>query len=118
MNRPARTLTPIRWGIIILSLATALIHLVVLNIILYTRAGGVDLIFLLNGLGYLTLLALYFAPNLTPWLGILRWGFIAYTAVTILAWVILGKLGDPLGILTKLIELGLIVLLIQDGRAE
>jgi hypothetical protein len=118
MDKRVRKLSPVKTGIIILSLASALIHLVVLNIIFYVNAGSVDLLFMLNGLGYLTFLALYFAPNFIRWIGIIRWGFIAYTAVTIVAWFILGDLGDPLGIITKLIEIGLIVLLIQEGRAK
>lgn len=99
-------------GIIILAVATAVIHFSLLF---------PDVLFILNGLGYLTLLVLYFLP-----IGIfqqrhnlVRWAFILFTGVTILGWVAIGDKSWPasaLGYITKLIEVLLIVLLVLDGR--
>jgi hypothetical protein len=99
-------------GIILLALATAVVHLVILNI----SMGGLDLLFTLNGLGYLGLLALYFLPipiareNRSP----LRWVFLAFTAATIIAWILLNGQRSPLGFADKAIEVVLIVLLWMD----
>jgi hypothetical protein len=103
-----------RWPILVLGLATALIHLILLNISL----GKVDLLFTLNGLAYLALLAAYFLP--LPFAkdnhGLVRWALMGFTALTIIAWAILGRPYTTLGYLTKLIELGLIVFLWMDKR--
>ena len=112
MNTESSRLSAVQIGIIILTLATALIHFSLLF---------PDVLFILNGLGYLTLLAAYFLPidlarknhNLVRWL------FIIFTAVTIIAWVAIGDKswpGGSLGYLAKLIEVALIVLLVVDGR--
>jgi hypothetical protein len=47
-----------------------------------------------------------------------RWLLIAYTALTIIAWVIVTgfDLTNPIAILTKLIEVALIVCLFLEGR--
>jgi hypothetical protein len=112
MNADSSRMSAVQIGIIILTLATALIHFSLLF---------PDVMFILNGLGYLALLAAYFLPidlarknhNLVRWL------FILYTVVTIIAWVMIGDKSWPagaLGYVTKLIELVLIVLLVVDGR--
>lgn len=122
---PAREapLGPLQVGILILSLVTTLIHLVILNLITYNTEGRVDALFLLNGLGYLALMAAYFLP--IPLArqnhGLVRWVFIGYNLATILAWVAIGDKSWPagaLGYFTKLIELALIVLLWLDGRSR
>ena len=112
MNSTSSKLGAVQIGIIILTLATALIHFSLLF---------PDVLFILNGLGYLALLAAYFLPidlarnnhNLVRWL------FIIFIVVTILAWVAIGDKSWPmgsLGYLTKLIEVVLLVLLFVDGR--
>ena len=112
MNTESSRLSAVQIGIIILTLATALIHFSLLF---------PDVLFILNGLGYLALLAAYFLPielarknhNLVRWL------FIIFTAVTILGWVAIGDKswpGGALGYVTKLVEVALIVLLVVDGR--
>jgi len=95
-------------GIIILTAATALIHFS-LSIIM----GKFDLIFTLNGLGYLALLAALFLdlPYARDNRKLVRFAFIAFTAVTIIAWVFMGDKNWWLGWLDKVIELGLIGLL-------
>jgi hypothetical protein len=97
-------------GIIILTLATAVIHFTL---------NFPDVLFILNSLGYLSLLAAYFLP-----IGIfqerhnlVRWAFIAFAAVTIIAWVFIGA-RTTLGYVTKLDEVLLIILLLLDGRQE
>jgi hypothetical protein len=105
-------LTPIQIAIILLALATAAIHA-----ILSSTAGT---LFLLNALGYLTFLGLFFLPVslFQRYHKLVRWGFIAFALVTILAWVLKGDPGNPVGWITKAIEVALVVLLFLDGRQE
>jgi predicted flap endonuclease-1-like 5' DNA nuclease len=98
-----------------LSGATTLIHLQM------GIAYGSTL-FLLNGVGFAGLLAAYyFVPPLTPYRRYTRPVFMGYTGVTIVAyfvkWGVLG-FASSLGMFTKLVEAGLIVLLWQDGKGE
>jgi hypothetical protein len=97
-----------------LGLATGLIHLVVLNLLM----GQLDILFTLNGLGYLALIATFFfnPPIIAGRRRQLSLLLIGYTAVTILAWVFMGDRG-PLGIATKVIEVLLIVALVMDMRS-
>lgn len=107
--RPA-VFGPLQIAIVILALATALIHFALLF---------PNVMFILNGLGFLAFLAAYFLP--LPFLqerrSLVRGAFIAYTAVTILAWVAIGDKswpGGAIGYITKAIEVLLIVLLLRD----
>ncbi|WP_420629005.1 hypothetical protein [Candidatus Leptofilum sp.] len=96
-----------------LTVATALIH-----IVLGVLAGGTFLImFLLNGLGYLVLMAaLYFLPQFAAQRSLIRWVLLAFTAVTFILYFVFNwpDIWSPIGIVDKLIELALIVLLWQD----
>lgn len=99
-------------GIIVLTLATAFIHFSLLF---------PDILFILNGLGYLTLLALYFLPIPIAQenRALIRWGYMAFVTITILAWVAIGDKSWPsgaLGYFAKAIEIALLVLLWQSGR--
>lgn len=98
-------------GIILLALATAVVHLVILNVSL----GGLDPLFTLNGLGYLGLLALYFLPIPVARdnRGLVRWVLVAFTAVTVIAWIFIGE-RIVLGYVDKAIEVVLILLLLMD----
>lgn len=102
-----RQFGPKQIAIAILTLATALIHFSLLF---------PNPMFILNGLGYLVLLAAYFLP--LPFAkdnrGLVRWVFIGYTLVTILAWVAIGDKAWVVGYLTKLIEIVLVILLWTD----
>lgn len=95
--------------ILILGLATALIHLY-LNV----RLGRFDVAFTLNGLGYLALLAAMFG-NLSFTRGrgdLVHYAFMAFTAITILAWFALsGNFSDSLAVADKLIEVALLICL-------
>ena len=105
----------LRGVILVTGLITAIVHLY-LNV----RMGHIDLLFTLNGLGYLGLLAAFFF-NL-PWISkqrvLLHYLFMLFAAVTIVAWFILGDMNDMVGILTKVDEAILIIALFLNLRAE
>ena len=105
----------LRGVILVTGLITAMVHLY-LNVMM----GHIDLLFTLNGLGYLGLLAAFFF-NL-PWISrqrvLLHYLFMLFAAVTIVAWFILGDMGDMVGILTKIDEAILIIALFLNLRAE
>ncbi len=100
-------------AIVGLTVATAIIH-----IVLGIMSGGNFLImFLLNGIGYLTLLAaLYFLPQTAGQRSTVRWVLLLYTAVTFVLYFVFNwpDIWSPLGIVDKLIELVLIILLLQE----
>ena len=102
-----------RTVITILTLFTAAVHL-------YLGISQPDsTIFLLNGIGYLVLLFLTFwTPGfLKGQAGLIRWVFIGYAALTIIAFFAqwgLGGFGDPIGITTKVVEFLLILGLLQS----
>ncbi len=94
--------------IILLTLATAAIHISLLF---------PDVMFILNGLGFLSLAAAYFLPipmfvQRRKWVA---WAYMGYTLLTILLWVAIGE-RSTLGIVTKLIEICLLVSLFIDYR--
>lgn len=96
-------------GISLLALATAAIHL-------YLGLSFGNTLFVLNGLGYLGLLAALQAPIPQParFRGAARWALIGYTALT----VVLYFIDDPgltIGYVDKAIEAPLILLLLADA---
>lgn len=103
-----------RTAILVFGLITALVHLVLLNVLL----GEISVIFTLNGLGYLTLLYVFFRRPafLIGRRALLHYVFIAYTAVTLLAWVAIGDKSDPIGWITKFTEVLLIAALALNLR--
>lgn len=107
-------LSNVQIAIIILTLATAGIHISLIF---------PDVLFILNGLGYLGLLAAYFLPIPIAKDNhrLVRWAFMGYAAVTILAWVAMGDKswpGGALGYIAKTIEVLLIAALWIDSRGE
>ena len=104
---------------LITGLVTALVHLVVLNIDIIQEEGQPDVLFTLNGLGYLALLAAFqFRPGIVRRQSeLLHYVFIGYTGATIGAWVLFGS-RDFTGWATKLDELILIYALLAYLRAE
>jgi|SRR5215203_4504149 len=98
----------IRIGVAVLTLMVAVVHLSLLF---------PDPVFILNGLGYLTLLAALYLPitRLVPYRRAVRWTLIGYAALTILAWVAIGE-RTLLGYSTTAGEVALIVLLQIEGR--
>jgi membrane-bound ClpP family serine protease len=100
--------TALRVGIVLLTLATALIHL---------QLAFPDPAFILNGLGYLALLAALYlpVPRLARYRNIVRRVLLGFTALTILLWILLGA-RTPIGYVDKAIEIALILLLLLDAR--
>lgn len=79
-------LMPKQYGIVLFALTTAFLHL-----FLFTRLGPDPIV--LNGLGYLALLAAYFLPisffqrkHRLAW-----WALFGYAVLTLVLWVILGE---------------------------
>lgn len=110
--------TPLRLAVTVLALATALIHFSLLGIM-----GRFDLIFFLNGVGYLVLTFAYLTdfPLGARRRALVHGVFIAYTAVTILAWLAIGEKNPAttlgaLGYIDKIIEVLLVIALIISLR--
>jgi hypothetical protein len=100
--------TAIQLGVVLLTLIAATVHLSLLF---------PDVAFILNGLGYLTLLAALYLPipRLVPYRGVVRWTLIGYATLTILLWVAIGE-RSLIGFLTTADEVALVILLVLEGR--
>ena len=97
--------------IIGLALLTGLIHLFV--------GFQSQFILVLNGLGFIALaIGLYLLPQLENWRNQIRWVLIVYTAVTIIGYFAIfpQPLDYGLGLVTKAVEVILIVLLFIQSR--
>ncbi len=109
-------------GVILLTFATAVIHLILgLFQISIGMVGGV--MFIANAAGYLGLLgALYLRlpmQFLSQHRSLIRWALVAFATVTILGWLAIGDKNLPsgwLGYATKAIEVVLIGLLVIESR--
>lgn len=105
-------LTGKHYGIIIFTLATAFLHIMLFP----------DIMFTLNGLGYLGLLGAYFLP--IPFFqqrhNLVWWVLIGYTALTIVLWVIMGEknfsasTSSMIGYYAKAAEIFLLGFLLAD----
>ena len=106
MRSPADT--AIRVGVVLLTLIAAAVHL---SLLFHDPA------FILNGLGYLTLLAALYLPfpQLVPYQRVVRWALIGYATLTILLWVAIGE-RSLLGYFTTADEVALVILLLLEGR--
>lgn len=104
-----------RLGIVVLVIATALIHLV----LSFRFPTGPDPIFILNGLGYLGLIALLYLPipQFIGYRNLVRWILLGYTVLTVLLWLLMGA-RSMIAYIDKLIELALIGLLWLDSRTR
>src|SRR5215218_5921222 len=98
----------IRIGVVVLTVVAAIVHLSLLF---------PDPVFILNGLGYLTLLAALYLPipRLVPHRRLVRWTLIGYATLTILAWIAIGE-RTLLGYSTTADEVALVILLLIEGR--
>jgi hypothetical protein len=99
---------PMQIAIILLTLATAIIHL----------SLGIPnglVMFILNGIGYIVLVSALYLPQFKAQRNLIRWALMAFTAVTVIGWVLIG-LREPIAYIDKLIELALITLLFLEGR--
>jgi len=78
--------------------------------------------FLLNGLGYFTLLTAFLLPQVKSFHHIIRWALLGYVLLTIILWFFFGsphegKL-DPFDIMVKLVEVTLAIHLFLDYKQE
>jgi hypothetical protein len=105
-------------GIFVLTVATAVIHLY----LAFTAIGSMGfnfgvMLFILNGLGYLGLLAVLQLPirQLARFRSAARWALIAFAALTIVLFFIMAPVYMIIGYVDKAIEVALIVLLLADA---
>jgi hypothetical protein len=74
------------------------------------------ILFDLNFVGYIVLVAALYLPFLQRFQTIIRWLLIAFTAVTVILWYILvGSHANPIGYADKAVEVALIVLLLIEA---
>jgi hypothetical protein len=114
MTTTASSSPALRLGIIVLTVTTAAIHLYL------GLSSGLPL-FVLNGLGYLTLLAALYGPipRLLPYRNAVRWLLVGFAALTILLWlVITGGNSTTIGYVDKAVEVLLIILLVAEARVS
>lgn len=123
-------LKPRHYAMILLMLATALLHLgAAFDAQLFPGHQLPDPLFALNGLGYLGLLLAYFVPTrvLQARRRLVWWVLVAYIIVTIVAWVVIWvgfnviRDGVPFfsrdsyyGVPAKIAEVLLLILLRRD----
>jgi hypothetical protein len=103
-------LSPIQIGIILLTVATAIIHLAL-------GIPDVMMMFILNGIGYLVLVTALYLPQFKQDNKWVRWALIAFTAVTVIGWVAIG-MRTVIAYIDKLIEVALIALLFVEMRKK
>lgn len=100
--------TSLRYIITLLTLFTAAIHGIVLNMLM----GQIDVLFTLNALGYLALLGALLWEFPAGQQKLVHYAFMGFAAVTIIAWAVInGDFSDPIGVSTKAAEVLLIVFL-------
>jgi hypothetical protein len=106
MNQQNVQIGGLQIGIIVLTLATAVMHFIL----------GLPL-FILNGLGYLALLAGLYLPirQVAGYRSTVRWVLLGYTALTVILWVFIGA-RNGFAYTDKVIEVALIVLLWLESR--
>ena len=108
-----RSLNAQSYRIMGLALLTGLIHL-------FLGIQDAMPIFILNGLGFIALVVgLYLVPQLANLRPLIRWALLAYTAVTIVAYFVINQqqsLENGFGLLTKAVELILVLLLLIRQR--
>ena len=106
-------------GIFVLTVATAVIHLyLALSAVASMGVNFGIMLFILNGLGYLGLLAVLQLPirQLARFRSAARWALIAFAALTIVLFFIMApKPYTILGYVDKAIEVALIALLLADA---
>jgi hypothetical protein len=105
-------------GIFLLTLATAVIHLfLAFTAIPYYGLNFGVMLFILNGLGYLGLLAALQLPipQLARCRSAARWTLVAYASLTIVLFFIMAPVYETIGYVDKAIEVALIAVLIADA---
>jgi hypothetical protein len=124
VNDARPTLGPLAAGVILLTLVTVAIHFYLAPIEFGTGATLFGVLFVLNGLGYLTMLAVIYAPLgfLAPFRLAARVILIVIAAASIGAYFYVGVF-DTIGWVDKAVEAGLILLVLIEtvsarGAAE
>jgi len=105
-------------GIFLLIVATAGIHLyLALTAVAYMGFNFGVMLFILNGLGYLTLLAALQLPipQLARFRSAARWALVAFAALTIVLFFLMAPEYTIVGYVDKAIEVALIALLLADA---
>ena len=105
-------------AIFVLTVATAVIHLyLALSAIGSMGFNFGVMLFILNGLGYLGLLAVLQLPirQLARFRSAARWALIAFAALTIVLFFIMAPVYMIIGYVDKAIEVALIALLLADA---
>jgi hypothetical protein len=105
-------------GIFLLTLATAVIHLYLALSAVATMGFNFGvMLFILNGLGYLGLLAALQLPipRLARFRSAARWALVAFAALTIVLFFLMAPSYTILGYVDKAIEVALIALLLADA---
>jgi hypothetical protein len=105
-------------GIFLLALATAVIHLyLAFTAIPYFGLNIGVVLFILNGLGYLGLLAVLQlpVPQLARFQSLARWTLVGFAALTIVLFFVMAPSYEFIGYLDKAIEVALIALLLADA---
>jgi hypothetical protein len=108
----------LRVGIFLLTLATAVIHVyLAFTAIPYYGLNFGVVLFILNGLGYLVLLAALQLPipQLARFRSAARWTLVAYAVLTIVLFFVMAPFYEFIGYVDKAIEVALIALLIADA---
>lgn len=105
-----------RLVIALLALFTAIVHLVILNVRDFSQVfvvGSLNQMFALNGLGYLGLLSGLWLRIPAGQQRFLHYAFMAFTAITIVAWYVVnqGEIVLGLGVITKIVEILIIAAL-------
>ena len=106
----------VQFGITALTLTTAIVHL---QLAATPDARGLNFLFMLNGVGYISLLLALYIPQTAAYHRIVRVLLMGYTALTIVLWAIITRPYDPADFPFKLVEILLIALLIvEDSQAH
>lgn len=112
-----RKLSGLQWVIVLLTLATALIH-IYLGATTWGNNSTMGALFVLDGIGYIVILALlYFSGRTGHGRSTMRWILILYTLLTLILYFVFNgsnAFSNTLGLITKAIEAVLIILLFLD----
>lgn len=94
-----------------LAMITGVIHLILLNVLFWQRTGTIDPPFIVNGVGFVLLAAALLGaiPFLQAHGRWVRIGLMCWSALTLIAWFVLGDLSDGLGIFTAVVEVALLI---------
>lgn len=116
-----RKLTAMQWIIVLLTFATALIH-IFLGVTSWGANSTMGAMFVLDGIGYIVIVSLlYFSGRVGRERSTMRWILILYTALTVILYFVINgstAFSNIMGLVTKGIEVLLIILLILDRGSD